>query len=366
MIQTQTQNNLDGYPYLGMKVFNSTGQINTSIFLLCDGTTAVNPIAYPMVTTIIDADVATMTKLSYNPTIGVFASTVIGTDAHTRAMYSTDGINWAPSTYVKASAATIHATATAGAYTLLLGDDGSSHALVAYSADGIDYTNVVITPIAYSLRDATSNGTLAVAVGNHGTILTSTNLTTWTSRTSGITNDLYSVRWVSAKSLFVAVGAAGKILTSPDGITWTSRTSGVTDLLTGIVYNQDDDLIVVLDIDDGTTILTSANGTAWSAVTSDTNIISIAYSHADQVYAGVADDNSAIYSSTDLETWTLAYTADDAVNEVVRAEDKLLFTAVGATTDQDVTSVNGVTWTANTPTPIFVMPTEANTYLKMK
>ena len=39
-------------------------------------------------------------------------------------------------------------------------------------------------------------------------------------------------------NLFVAVGVSGTILTSPDGITWTSRTSGTNNWLDGITYGN--------------------------------------------------------------------------------------------------------------------------------
>ena len=66
-----------------------------------------------------------------------------------------------------------------------------------------------------------------VAVGASGTILTSDNGTTWTSRTSGTSVTLQNVTY--GNSLFLAVGESGTILTSSDnGTTWTSRTSGTT------------------------------------------------------------------------------------------------------------------------------------------
>ena len=65
-----------------------------------------------------------------------------------------------------------------------------------------------------------------VAVGDSGNILTSSDVTTWISRTSGTTNRLYGVTYGNGS--FVTVGRSGTILTSSDGITWTSKTSGTT------------------------------------------------------------------------------------------------------------------------------------------
>jgi len=76
-----------------------------------------------------------------------------------------------------------------------------------------------------------------VTVGNSGTILTSSDGTTWTSRTSGTTNNLYGVTY--GNGTFVTVGDNGVILTSSDGISWTKRTSGGQPTTTTIVSVSD-------------------------------------------------------------------------------------------------------------------------------
>jgi len=73
-----------------------------------------------------------------------------------------------------------------------------------------------------------------VTVGNGGTILTSTDGTTWTSRTSGTSQHLHGVTY--GNSNFVTVGNGGTILTSTDGTTWTSGTSGTSSDLWGFIY----------------------------------------------------------------------------------------------------------------------------------
>ena len=69
-------------------------------------------------------------------------------------------------------------------------------------------------------------------MGDGGTILTSTDGTTWTERLSVIKSkqlirifsSLFDVTY--GNGLFVTVGRSGTILTSPDGISWTKRTYG--------------------------------------------------------------------------------------------------------------------------------------------
>jgi len=107
-----------------------------------------------------------------------------------------------------------------------------------------------------------------VAVGESGTILTSSDGTTWTSRTSGTTNHLYGVTY--ANSTFVTVGDNATILTSSDGTTWTNTSTNKrtlryfskaeTNNLYGVTYG--DGLFVVVGGD--ATIFTSSDGTTWT------------------------------------------------------------------------------------------------------
>jgi hypothetical protein len=60
---------------------------------------------------------------------------------------------------------------------------------------------------------------LFVSVGVSGTILTSSDGITWTSRVSGISADLYSVTYSENLGLFVAVGDSGFILNSQFSLT---------------------------------------------------------------------------------------------------------------------------------------------------
>ena len=60
-----------------------------------------------------------------------------------------------------------------------------------------------------------------VTVGDNGTILTSSNGTSWTQRTSGTSEHLYEVTY--GEGLFVTVGGNATILTSSDGTTWTEN-----------------------------------------------------------------------------------------------------------------------------------------------
>jgi fibronectin type 3 domain-containing protein len=143
-----------------------------------------------------------------------------------------------------------------------------------------------------------------VTVGNSGTILTSSDGTTWTSRTSGTTNNLYGVTY--GNSTFVTVGDSGTILTSSDGTTWTSRTSGTTNNLYGVTTTT-------------TTLLDPSSLTATGAagqVTLDWTAVSSARGYT--VYwdnaTGVSSSSTAItsaitdnYTHTGLDNGTTYY-----------------------------------------------------------
>ena len=75
-----------------------------------------------------------------------------------------------------------------------------------------------LTVISFSSSDdsTTTSSGLFIAVGASGTLLTSSNGTTWTAQTSGTSNYLRAVAYDGSSTL-VAVGYSGTILTSSDG-----------------------------------------------------------------------------------------------------------------------------------------------------
>ena len=75
-----------------------------------------------------------------------------------------------------------------------------------------------------------------VTLGISGNILTSSDGTSWNNKSSG-TTQLNEVTY--GNSTFITVGQSGSILSSSDnGTTWTSRTSGTTENLYGVTYKE--------------------------------------------------------------------------------------------------------------------------------
>jgi len=105
----------------------------------------------------------------------------------------------------------------------------------------------------------TTSSVSFVAVGNSGTLLTSSDGITWTSRTSGTTKSLNGITY--ANNTFITVGGSGTIMTSSDGTSWTPKTSGTTKSLNGITYANSKFIVVSGDWDANTgTIMNSADG----------------------------------------------------------------------------------------------------------
>jgi len=67
--------------------------------------------------------------------------------------------------------------------------------------------------------------TTAWAVGNAGTVLKTTDGSTWNPQASGVTtNDLYGLSVLNAQNAF-AVGDTGMALKTTNGVDWTTTTS---------------------------------------------------------------------------------------------------------------------------------------------
>ena len=94
---------------------------------------------------------------------------------------------------------------------------------------------VVEKPVIQKIEKDKTEG-LFVTVGDKGTILTSSDGTSWTERISGSSNHLWRVTY--GNGLFLTVGDRGTILTSSDGTSWTQRTSGTSKSLRGFTYSQ--------------------------------------------------------------------------------------------------------------------------------
>jgi len=178
---------------------------------------------------------------------------------------------WTPATSIPVGFfSDLSAVMFQGSLFIALGTDGS----ILTSPDGNTWTAAASVPsggaagprmnsIAFGI---VSGATIYVAVGDGGNIFTSTdNLITWAPAASNTTNHLYNVS--SPNGSFVATGANGTLLTSADASTWVAQNSNTPKALRGTTYGMGSaagasaQYVVVGDLG---TIVTSTDGTSWS------------------------------------------------------------------------------------------------------
>jgi len=175
---------------------------------------------------------------------------------------------------------------------------------------GVNINGITYAVITTCLPNALPTGIYA-AVGPTGAIFTSTDHSSWTSRTpSGYTTDLYGVAAItgsinvpSAPNLvFVAVGAGGAVIRSLDGVTWTSSvsTSGSAPNLRSVAVAQG----TFVAVGDGGRIQTSLDGVTWTTRTSNTTV-NLHSVHCGNGCIAVGDGGVVDLSFDSGGTWTV-------------------------------------------------------------
>jgi hypothetical protein len=174
------------------------------------------------------------------------------------------------------------------------------------SSDGTNWQRRV-SGVTDSLRDCAYGGGQYVAVGDYGVVLTSPDLATWTLQYADTFFALNGVTY--GNGLFVAVGEETTICTSPNGIVWTQRGAGEWQLY-DVAYGGGAFVAVggkppVPGSGTLTTvsvILSSVDGFVWTrrALTSEAPLVSVAY--AAGTFAAVGGSLN-VWSSTNLVDW---------------------------------------------------------------
>ncbi len=210
--------------------------------------------------------------------------------------------------------------------------DVGTYSIVATSANGTTTAGAGLV-----LRGQGSMGQQFVAVGDGGTLLTSTDATSWTQQNSGTTRRLRSV--TAGPSLFVAAGEAGTIVTSTDGMTWTARTSATTQTLRGVTASPL--RYIAVGGDAGAVVVTSTDGTTWTpvAVSSPGTLRSVTYGPSGFIAVG---RNGAVLRSADGLSWTSINvgTTDRLEGVLWTGSQYAAITQFGTI----LTSTDGITW----------------------
>jgi hypothetical protein len=205
----------------------------------------------------------------------------------------------------------------------------------------------VSTPTTNTLRSIVYNGSVYVAVGDNGTIITSVDFLSWNSSTSGTTNQLNDIIWNG--SFFVAVGNTGTILTSPDAITWTTRTAFSSNNIVQVVFSGSVYVAITSAIG---VIGRSEDAINWTAITTGVPYYtdSIVYGNgifvttSSQKYVASPPAQGAISTSTDGITWTSKQLQSTGHKIVIFTGTKFIVFHNSTTFGSHYSSTNGIDW----------------------
>jgi|GEM_PF-4586827 len=171
-------------------------------------------------------------------------------------------------------------------------------ALMEVSSHAKDYNNWNwVRPIKQTFRvtNVTFGQKQFVAVGEHGTVLTSSDGITWSIVKLGVEKEISGIAY--GNGVFVAVGEDGVIFRSIDGVQWVKISSPVKNRLEDVLYANGKFTAVGYY----GTIVSSVDGDEWVKIPSPTgNILDgIAYGPKGYVVAGW----NSILHSTDGVIW---------------------------------------------------------------
>jgi hypothetical protein len=175
------------------------------------------------------------------------------------------------------------------------------HEAVFVSPDGADWT-VHSTGATGLLSDVAFGNGRFVAVGNQGSIATSTNGTQWTLVTSKSAATIRAVAY--GPRTYVAIGDGGLILKSADGTTWIDQPSGTTANLLGLTFAEGRFVAVGTDEAFHAVILSSEDGSTWIRYASSAPIPGLSsVAHGASRFVAVGGGNAI--TSPDGVAWTV-------------------------------------------------------------
>ena len=161
-----------------------------------------------------------------------------------------------------------------------------------------------------------------VAVGNSGTILTSTDGTTWTTAASGLTNNGSTVRLSGVtygNNTFVTVGDAnygnGAVFTSTNGSDWSFQNSGSDASFYGITYANS----IFTASGHGGAIIYSSDATTWTSSDNVTSNELYGVAYGGGIYLGVGDNWTLIYSIDGTSWGNMGSYGDISINDIIYA-----------------------------------------------
>ena len=226
----------------------------------------------------------------------------------------------------------IHYVAVGDYGTILTSTDGAT-----WSDHSLHATGPYFTSIAYG-------GGEFVAVTSNGYAYLSASGSSWTPYSMGLGSvDMRAIAY--GGSQFVAVGDNGTIATSPDGITWTAQSSGTTNTLFGVGYGNG----LFVAVGSSNTIRTSPDGVVWTTRNAPSGGLApywnVAYGNSTFV---ITEANGTVRTSADGITWASVATGASTLYGVTYGGGQFVACGEGGSGGTIVTSPDGAAWTPQT------------------
>jgi hypothetical protein len=217
------------------------------------------------------------------------------------------------------------------------------------------------------LTAVAAGGSTVVAGGTDGTLFSSPDGKSWTSRRAALNDSTHSMAY--GNSTFVSVGSPGaatslggyRLLTSTDGITWTQvGPSGSMGSLSSVVYTSGEGFVAVGSDGSGSTptglVVSSPDGVTWTqdvdASVPTAGLSAVTYGDGLFVAGG---PQGSLYTSPDGTVWTPQSSPDPNADFSLLAFGNGLFVAVDTLSGGDTaTSPDGVHWTLHVLSSLLV------------
>ena len=181
-----------------------------------------------------------------------------------------------------------------------------------------------------------------VAVGDRGTILTSSDGSNWALQNRRADVPLRGVAY--GDGLFVAVGDGGTILSSSDGTNWAYRYTAASTPLNAVTHADGHFIAVGSAPGLSTLILHSVDGINWDRIPLGSYYAQQCVAYGNGVF--IAGGANSILTSTDGTNWALAQSVSKQVESVTYADGH--YVAVGDD-GSILISTDGASWTPRLP-----------------
>ncbi len=220
-------------------------------------------------------------------------------------------------------------------------------------------------PVGTSGKQAAYGNSKYVLLADHNWLYQSTDAASWSQvEPAGLSSNQLNFI-VYGAGLFVVVGNNGTIQTSADGVTWTSRTSGTASNLSKVYFVNSKFFVIGFN----RTLLTSDDGITWTAITFNTGsaadfFMSLAYGNGWYVLSARNNSGSSaiVYRSATATNNTWSYATNtpsfNGTNRIQFLKDKFWAFMIG---NRMFTSADGSSWTEITSSVVLTQPNSTTT-----